>query len=272
MEGCLDALGYINSYANLGFYGRSTQMRGNIKARYPQERMVSRDWLAGKYIHSSSCNLTGENSLPEILLIDDTATGTVNEANALLHLCHDIFIYHVAGGVSKRHMDGDEVGLFYNLIKGAYGYAHILAAFLVDIRIIANDLHVKGQGTLGYAATNTAHAHNTQGLALQLYAGVLFAVPLTLLEGFVGNRNVTSHGHHHGKGMLSGSNSIAPWGIDNNNALVGGSSNINIVYAYTGTADNLQILGSCNNLCSYLGGRAYNQGIVFRDDGEKLLC
>jgi len=50
---------------------------------------------------------------------------------------------------------------------------------------------------------------------------------------------MTSHSHHHGKGMLSGSNGIAPWGINNNNTLVGGSSNINIIYTYTGTANNL---------------------------------
>ena len=271
MESSLDTLGYIYSYTNLSLYSGSTQVRGNIEVWYTQQWMVSRNRLTGKYINSSPSYLTGENSLPQILFINNTATGAVNQTNALLHASHNILVNHIAGGISKRHMNGNKISLFNNLIKGTNSNAHILAAFLIDIWIVTDNLHVKGQSTLGYTAADTAHADNAQSLAFQLNTGVFFAVPLALLESFIGNRNMTSHSHHHGKGMLSGSNGITPWRINNNNALVGGSSNINIIYTYTGTADNLQILGSCNNLSSYLGGRADNQSIIVRNNRQQLL-
>ena len=71
--------------------------------------------------------------------------------------------------------------------------------------------------------------------------------------------------------MLGGSNGVAARGVDNNNALVGSGSYIDVVYAHTGTADNLQILGSRNNLGCNLGGGAHNQRIVIRDNSQKLI-
>ena len=168
-------------------------------------------------------------------------------------------------------MHGDEIGFLYNLVKGAYSHAHVLAAFLVDIWVVADDFHIKGQGALCHAAADTAHADNAQGFALQLNACVLLAVPLALLEGFIGNRYMARHSHHHGTGMLGGSNGVAARGVDNNNALVGSGSDIDVVYAHTGTADNLQILGSRNNLGCNLGGGAHNQRIVIRDNSQKLI-
>ena len=239
VEGSLDALCHIYGNTDLCLYGGSTQMRGYIDAGNPQQRVVSRDRLAGEYIHSSACYLAGQHCLTEVGLVDDAATGAIHQAHALLHAGHDILVDHVAGSVGERHVHGDEIGFLYNLVKGAYSHAHVLAAFLVDIWVVADDFHIKGQGALCHAAADTAHADNAQGFALQLNACVLLAVPLALLEGFVGNRYMARHSHHHGTGMLGGSNGVAARGVDNNNALVGSGSNINVVHAYTGTADNL---------------------------------
>ena len=168
-------------------------------------------------------------------------------------------------------MYSDEISSFNNLIKGTNLYAHILSTFFVDEWVIADNLHVKCQCTLCNTTADTAHTDNAQSLALQLNTGVLLAVPLTLLESFISNCNITGHSHHHSEGMLSSGDGITTWGVDYDDTTSSSSRYINVINTYTSTANNLQVLSSCDYLSGNFGSRANDKSIKFRDNLQQFL-
>ena len=241
-------------------------MRSDKDILYAQKWVICRNWFTGKNIHCCSGHLSVKNGIPEVFLNNDTTTGTVDKANPLLHLIHYLFVNHSTGGIGERHVYSNKIRLGNNILKGTNLNPHILGTFFIDIRIVADNLHFKGQCALGHTTADTAHTDDAQSLILQLHTSILLAIPLALLQCLICYWNITGHGQHHSTGMLSGCIGVTARRINNDNAAGSRCRNINIIHTYTCTAYNLQISCRIDNLCSNLGGRAYNQSIKLRNN------
>ena len=247
-------------------------MRRQHNPRHTHERMVFAHRLAGEYVNSRAGYNTLLYSLRQIFFDDNAATSTVYKAHALFHLLHLFHGNHALGVRRQRHVYRNEIRLGDNVIERAYRHTQILGTVLVDIRVISDDIHIKGHGSFSHTGTDTAHTNNAQSLVPQFHAHVLLAIPLAFLHGFVGNGDITGHGQHHSHGMFGSGDGITAGRIDDDNALSSSCRDINIVHAHTGTADNLKFFCPVDDLCCYFRGRTHHQCVILGNDFQQFLC
>ena len=209
-----DSLRHVEGDADLRLDRRGAEMRREDDARHADERIARLDRLAREDVDRRSRDMPRLHGVSEILLVDDAAARAVDEAHALLHACDRILVEHVLRILVQRHVHRDEVRLLDHLVERADRDAHRLGALLVDVRIVADDVHIEGERTLGDARADAPHADDAERLAAQLDADVLLAVPLPLLHRLVGDGNVTAHRKHHRHRMLRRRNRVAAWRVD----------------------------------------------------------
>ena len=266
-----DALRHVHGNPDLRLHRRCAEMRREDDAGNAQQRMIRRNRLTGEHVDCRACHDAILHRLGQIRLVDDASAGTVHKAHALLHLLHLFHGDHALGLRSQRHMHRDEVCLRNHIIQGTHLDTKGLRTLLIDIGIIGDDIHVKGQGPLCNAASDTPHSDNAESLSAKFHAHIFLAVPFALLQGLVGNGDMAGHGEHHGHGMLRGCDGVAAGGVDDDDASCGCRRNVDVVHADAGPADDLEFLRTLDDIRRDLGSRADHQRIKLRNDGKKLL-
>ena len=211
------------------------------------------------------------HSVGEILLVDDAAARAVDEAHALLHACDRLLVEHVLRIGIERHVHRDEIRLLDHFIERADGDAHRLGALLVDVRIVADDVHIEGKRALGDARADAPHADDAERLAAQLDADILLAVPLALLHRLVGDGDVTAHREHHRHRVLRRRDRIAARRIDDDDAARRRRRHVDVVDADAGAADDLELRRLVDDVLRHFRRRAHDNGLKIADDVQKLL-
>ena len=87
-----------------------------------------------------------------------------------------------------------------------------------------------------------AEPDDADGLLVELDAAVLRPLPLAVLQGGVGGRDVASRGEHQRDGELGRGDDVGGRRVDDHHAGLGGGLHVDVVEADTGPRDDLQPL------------------------------
>ena len=106
-----------------------------------------------------------------------------------------------------------------------------------------------------------AQTNHTDGLLEDFGTAEAGALPFVVAKSLMGCRDLAGSGHGKGHCVFGGGVNVGGGGIDNHDTTGGGSGNINIVEADSGTADDLEFVG--NGKCFRVdgGGRTHQYGV-----------
>ncbi|MNC38647.1 hypothetical protein D3C75_872660 [compost metagenome] len=246
-------------------------MRSHDDFGMGQERMICLRRLLLEYVKGSSGDNAAVDGFNKRHFIDNAAAGTVDDAHAFFHHFKLRAGDHMAGFRGERGMDSDEIRATYDIIHRCQLYFKLFRTVSGQERVIGKDVHAKGFGPFGHLAADPAHTEYAERFAAKLYPKECFSVP-DAGNGFgIGLRNMAGQCHHHGKSVLTGRDCISVRRVDDNNAVLCGCLQFNIVDAYTGAANHLEVSTRCNNLLRDRCLAAYEQAVIFPDDSDKLI-
>ncbi|MNC24978.1 hypothetical protein D3C75_730510 [compost metagenome] len=198
--------------------------------------------------------------------VDNAAAGAVDDAHTLLHHFELGAADNIAGIVGQRCMHGNEVGVADDLIHCSQLHTDFFCALVGHEGVEADDVHTEGFGAFGNLTADPAHADNAQHLVAQLHTHEGFAVPFPAYGFLVRLGNHPGEAENMTEGQLAGGDGVAVRRIHNNDAAFGGGFQIDVVHAYTGAADNLQVFGGFHHSGVDLGLAADHHGIIVGDD------
>ncbi|MNT23477.1 hypothetical protein D3C72_1588960 [compost metagenome] len=168
-------------------------------------------------------------------------------------------------------MEGQEVGLSDQILDGQQADAELGAALGGDEGVVGRDLHAGGLGDGRDMRADAAEADHAEGLAEELHAHVLGALPLAALGAGVGRGHVAREREHQRQGLLGGGDGVAGRRVDHHHTVAGGRGHVDVVDADAGAADDAEVLARLDDLGRDLGLRSHHQGVVIADDGLQLL-
>ena len=267
-----NAIGYIDSNADLCFNRGSAQMRSLHHIEEAKERIIFLCQRFGRiYVDGSAGDFAGFYAVSDSLRIHAAAASAVDDAHAVLHFGDSVSVEHFFGFLGQRRMNRDVIGFGEQRIQIDKLNANLMRTLFGDIGIVANGGHFHSLHTFGNAAANAANADDAQRFALHLNAVEGFAVPFAFLNGLMRLRDVTRHSHQHSNSVLGSSHGVAFRSVEDNDAFGGSSRNIDIIYADACTADNLQAGGGFNNLFCHLRHAAGYEAVIVVDDLNQFV-
>ena len=104
-----------------------------------------------------------------------------------------------------------------------------------------------------FSVTAFAYADDTEDLPVQLDPGELGPVPFALVHGRVGERDVPGQGKDHGAGVLCRGQDVRGGGVHDEDTLLGGIGDVDVVHTDPCTSDDAKLLGRVDDLPGHLG-------------------
>ena len=245
--------------------------------RCEQGVRCSEQWIAGcrgfisKDIDGGSGDSAFDEGSSKVLLVDYATASNVDEADSGLHEGDLAGADDALVGSSEGNVDGDEVRFAEDAVELAAFDTEGSRTLFGNEGVVAQDAHLKANGAAGDFATDISKPKDAERLAADFDAEEAGASPLAGMHGSIGGRNVASHRHQQGNGVLGGGDGIALGGVDDDDATFGGSIEVDIVDADTGAADDLEIRCSLDDLAGDAAGTADNDGLVGADRSPQLI-
>ncbi len=87
--------------------------------------------------------MAGLDGFGKRCLVDQTATGAVDDTNARLRLRESFLVEDATRLVRHRHMQRDEIGAGEQIVQLDLLHTHFLGTFLGQERVIGNDVHAQ---------------------------------------------------------------------------------------------------------------------------------
>ena len=139
------------------------------------------------------------------------------------------------------------------------------------IRIVSDEVHAKCGRALCDELAHMAGSEDAEGLALQLGAYELGAIPLAVFHALVGAGRVARNSEHQRHRLLGSRYDVGQRRIAYDDATLGGRLAVDVVDADAGAPDDLELLARLDDLARHRGGRTDDQGIVIGNHIEQLL-
>lgn len=260
-----DVLGALG-VANLGIDGGTRHVGDHGVTAAPgvlgvAERVVLGSGLGEPDVTTVAAEMARLESLGDVLLDDDSATGGVDEPGTRLHLGDQVLVEQTAGLLVQRAVDGDNVTLSEHLLEAVDAAA---ADFLLNLGaeglvvVVEELLAVEGLQTAEHTLTDTADGDGTDNLALKviLVLGDGSNVPVTTLDLLVRGDEVADQGQDGHDDVLSDGDDIGASDLGDGDTAVGlvGGVQVNVVRTNTGSNGELQLLGLGQALSSKVTG------------------
>lgn len=225
------------------------------------QRVVLGCGLGEPDVTTVSAEVAGLESLGNILLDDNGATGGVDEPRTLLHLGNELLVEEATGLVVQRAVDGDNITLCQHLLEAVdTAAANLLLnlgaeGLVVEVQKL---LAVEGLETAQDTLSNTTNGDGTDDLVLKivLVLGGTSDVPLTLHDLLVCGNKVTDEDEDGHDDVLGDGHDVGTGHLGDSNTAVGcvGSIEINMVGTDTSSDGNLQVLGLGKTLFCKVSG------------------
>ena len=201
----------------------------------PDVTRVSRELTAGQ---------SGGNGV----LVANSATGGVDEPGTLLEVLEELGVDEAACTLVQGAVHGNNVALRNEALEvfdpasvdslgGVFGERGVV--------VVKEFLAVEGHETLQDTVTNTASTDGSDDLALQIecVAGDVRHLPVTTLDHLVSRDKVADEEEDAHDDVLSNGDDIGTGNLQDLNAVVDGSVEVDVVGTDTGGDTELQVLG-----------------------------
>ena len=209
----------------------------------------------------------------EVLVDDQRAAGDVDDPHAGLGLGERLGVDEALGLRGLRQVQREEVGGGEDVVgrRGLLG-AELPEALGGDERVVGDDAHAERLGADRDELADAAEAEDAEGLALDLGAAELAALPLAAGERGVRLRDVAGQREHQRDGVLGGRDRVGLGRVGDDDALLGRGRDVDVVDADAGAADDLQVVGAVDRLGVQLGRGADQDAVVVADAVQQLLA
>lgn len=237
-----DVLGDLRGRANLGLLGGCAQVRGDDGVLELVDGRVG-DRLVLPHVDAGAGKVSVLERIGKRIEVDQAAARDVEDDGAFGHLGQLLGADHASGLGGLGHVQGDEVGLLAHLVDVIEQRDAVMGGTLGRaVRVIADELHAKGGGTLGNKQADVTGAEDAERLVLELLARELGAIPLAFLHGRARCRGVTCGGEHERHGLLGSGHDVGERRVAHDDAALGGSLAVDVVDAHAGAADDLELV------------------------------
>ena len=158
-------------------------------------------------------------------------------------------------------MDGDKVSVAIHVIEvsGQFNPQRARTG-LSQKRIVADNLHPKGQRALGHFTADAAQAQNSQDLSRKFRPLKLLPLPLAGRHGSVGLRYFPGQAQEHSESKFRRRNGIAPGCVHHHDATLRGSRDIHIVRTHSCPPHYTQFRRSFDDFARHFRFRADEHG------------
>jgi len=207
----------------------------------------------------------------KVRLIDDAATGAVDDHHTIFHLIKCRFIYKSHSLLQLGNMDRQIIALAIEFLQGNSRETRLLNLCRGDIGVMDHYLHLKAPRTVRHNGTDLAETDDNQNLVAHLTALKIFLLPLAGLEGCRPHGNVAGQRKHHGQRMFGRGHDITAGRVHNDDATLGGRRNIHIVKAYPGPANHLEPRRCRQKIFGNPGGTPDHQGVILSNNCLECL-
>lgn len=257
--------------ANLGLLGGCAQVRGDDGVLELVDGRVG-DRLVLPHVDAGAGKVSVLERIGKRIEVDQAAARDVEDDGAFGHLGQLLGADHASGLGGLGHVQGDEVGLLAHLVDVIEQRDAVMGGTLGRaVRVIADELHAKGGGTLGNKQADVTGAEDAERLVLELLARELGAIPLAFLHGRARCRGVTCGGEHERHGLLGSGHDVGERRVAHDDAALGGSLAVDVVDAHAGAADDLELGPGLDDLAGDRRGRAHDERIVLGNHLDELF-
>lgn len=225
------------------------------------ERVVLGSGLGEPDVTTVSAEVARLQSLGDVLLDDDSATGSVHEPSTGLHLGDEVLVEETAGLLVQGAVNSDDVALGEHLLKGVDATA---ANLLLDLGsqglvvVVEELLAVEGLQAAQDTLTDTADGDGTNDLALEveLVLGDGGDVPLAVADLVVGGDEVADQEEDGHDDVLGDGDDVGAGNLGDGDTTVGlvGGIQVDVVRADTSGDGELELLGLGQTLGSEVTG------------------
>ena len=125
----------------------------------------------GEHVDTSTAYAAVFNGFGQCCFIHDSSASNVDDAHGGFDFGERFFADHADCFRGFWHVNGDEVGLFEELVKAHNGHAHCGCTRCGDVGVVTDEVHAKGFCTFSDQATDASQAHDAQGLFVEFNAG-----------------------------------------------------------------------------------------------------
>ena len=241
------------------------------ETRVLAEGVVGRERFGGKDVQRGGGDLARIERGQEVVFDHDFAAGAIDHADLGFHLGEGAGIEHAVRLVGDRQVDGDEIGIAVNVVEVRdEREAERFGALLGEEGVVGQDVHAEGQGAAGDLAADAAHAEDAEGLAHQLDALELLAIPFAGRHRGVGLGHLARQAQNQGEGKLGGRDGVAAGRIHDHHAALSGGLDIHVVHSHAGAADDPQLGRGLDDAARHLGLGAHHHGHDVLDHREQL--
>jgi hypothetical protein len=259
-------LGDLQGNVLLRLAGGRAQMRGDDDILQPEQHV-----LLGRLDREDVEGGTGETARfdrpGDRRLVDQPAACTVDQPRAGFHCGNPLGGQDIGGLVGLGQVQRDEIGAREE-IADVLDLLHPQFARLDlrEERVEGDHLHLQPDGAAGNHRADIAAADQAQGLAGDLDPHEGGFLPLARMGRGVGLGDHPGGGEQHGDGVLGGGDRVAKRGVHHHDALGRGGGEVNIIDPDPGAADDLQVIGFCDDIGGSLGGGPHRQTVILAND------
>lgn len=225
------------------------------------QRVVLGSGLGEPDITTVATEVARLEGLGDILLDDDSTTGSVDQPGTRLHLGDQLLVEETTGLLVQGAVNGDNVTLSEHLLEVLDATAANLLLGLGAqglVVVVEKLLAVEGLKTAEHTLTNTADSDGTDNLALQieLVLGDSGDVPVAVADLVVSGDEVADQEEDGHDDVLSDGDNVRASDLSNSDTTVGGVGGVQVNVVGTDTSSNseLQLLGLGQALSSQVTG------------------
>lgn len=225
------------------------------------ERVVLGGGLGEPDVTTVATEVAGLESLSDIFLDNDSATGGVNEPSTGLHLSDEVLVEETTGLLVQGAVDSDDVALAEHLLKGIDAAA---ADLLLDLGgqwlvvVVEELLAVEGLQAAQDTLTDSADGDGTDDLALEvkLVLGDGGDVPVTVANLVVGGDEVADQEEDGHDDVLGDGDDVRAGDLGDGDTTVGlvGGIEVDVIRADTSGDGELELLSLGQALSSQVTG------------------
>ena len=263
-------LGDLERHVLLRLCRRGAEMRRAHYVGQREQRACCRRFL-DEHVEGGAGDVPRGKRIEQRRLVDELAAGTIDQADPLLRQSEGFPADNVAGLVSERGMQGNEVRPAQQLLELDLSHPETESALGRQVRIVGDHLHPQPDRAVGDDRADVAAANDAEGFSEHLDAEKLVLLPFAGARRRVCFGNLPCQRQHERDRVLGGRDRVAERRVHHDDAARGRSRYVDIVDADAGAADHLEAFRPFEDFRRYLGRRADGEPVEAVDRLGKLL-
>ena len=197
--------------------------------------------LAHEHVEACAGDAVRLEGRVERVLVDESTAGDVDDEGRRLHERELVGADHARGLGRLRHVDRDEVAGLQKLVEAQQRDAELLGACAGDVGVVGDHGHPEGLQALRDESADAAEADDADSLLVELDAGVLGALPETLGETRVCDRDVPGEAQDVPDRELGRGDDVGGGRVHDHHAGGGCGLDVDVVEADAGAGDHLEV-------------------------------